>query len=104
MHSLFQDFFLFEKLCINRTILRQVNFKLLNLCCILLNIIDYSLQLSQFILWRSKSLSDWTHSTHVLLPKASGGSRGGANPAMAPHRNWQWSLPPFGTERAMVVL
>src|SRR6218665_2450988 len=25
----------------------------------------------------------------------SGGSRRGANPAMAPHRNWQWSLAPF---------
>ena len=34
----------------------------------------------------------------------SGGSRG-ANPAMAPHGSWQWSLAPSsGAERAMVAL
>ena len=29
---------------------------------------------------------------------------GGANPAMAPHRSWQWSLPPLGAEAVMVEL
>ena len=28
----------------------------------------------------------------------SGGSRG-ANPAMAPHRSWQWSLAPLGRRK-----
>jgi len=29
---------------------------------------------------------------------------GGANPAMAPHRSWQWSLAPLGAETVMVQL
>ena len=28
----------------------------------------------------------------------------GANPAMAPHRSWQWSLTPSGAERVMIAL
>ena len=38
-------------------------------------------------------------SLHILCATAhsnSGGSRGGANPVMAPHRSWQWSLAPLG--------
>jgi len=34
------------------------------------------------------------------IVRISGGSRGGANPAMTPHWSWQWSLAPLGDRKS----
>ena len=49
--------------------------------------------------------STWTHlGLSHICDLWSVADPGVANPAMAPHRSWQWSLPHSGAERVMIAL